>query len=36
VRMIGVTGGVMMFVAFAIFVRYPLWPRSPAQGEQDE
>jgi GPH family glycoside/pentoside/hexuronide:cation symporter len=36
VRLIGVMGGLLMVIAFAIFTRYPLWRRSPAKGEQCE
>jgi GPH family glycoside/pentoside/hexuronide:cation symporter len=36
VRMVGVVGGVLMFVAFLIFLNYPLRRHSPSQGGHDE
>jgi len=36
VRVIGVLGGVMMFVAFLIFLRYPLRGRALKKGDDDE
>jgi len=36
VRMIGIVGGVLMFVAFLIFLNYPLRRCCPSQGGYDE
>ena len=36
VRMIGVVGGVSMFAAFLVFLKYPLRRRPPQQGGHDE
>lgn len=36
VRTIGIVGGVLMLVAFVIFMKYPLRRRAPSEGDQND